>query len=265
MAEQKQTDLMGTDARLVISDWHVLAKIIAGHATLIKDLVQGEDEEETSRPNVLSQREIEDAFNGPLQKFFKQKATAYAATARVRLEITMREDENLKGRRAKLNDKDKVPESIVKKTSISDLNKIQTALDQLTSEHNEKWEESRTAWNEHILQRLSECDLSLSEIEVKEFKDPEPISELNDRFVSLNIDLPKINKADMDFSQYLTLKADVTIQSALSRQHLPNAQSDIQRVLKQLKSDFSNIRKQEQQILEEQKTATNEVVANISW
>ena len=176
----------------------------------------------------------------------------------------MMEDETLKEKRATLSDEDKVPENILKNTTLADLTKIQQALDQLTTEHEQAWETHRQQWTQQMLQRLNEQGLSLSEIEVKEFTDLEPISELLDRFVALNIDLPKTKKSDMNFSKYLTLKADITIQSALSRQHMPHDQSDIQKVLGKLKSDFTAIAKQETQILADQKTETDQAVANIS-
>jgi len=265
MATKKEEHFIGTHAKVILSDWQVLATIVTKHSTLIKESTQEEESESEPGPQVLSQREIDDAFNGPMQAFFKQKITAHSAIARLRLHLTMNDDETFKEKRAKLPDEDKIPESILSSTSLSDLNKIGKELDQLTTEHHEQWEQCRDAWNKHILQRLSETGLSLSEIEIKEFQDPEPISELSDRFVSLNIALPKTHKADMDFSKYLTLKTDIAVQSALSRQHLPHEQSDIQRILKQLKSDFNAIRKQEQQILSEQKAATNQAVANITW
>lgn len=266
MAKKNEDAFIGTHAKVILSDWPVIAALVAKHGKLIKEQSQTPSEEEKSvLPNVISRREVEDAINGPLQAFFKQKITAYSTISRIRLHLNMKEDDTLKEKRAKLSDEDKVPDSILKNTTSSDLTKILQELDQLTTEHEQQWEEHRQQWTQQILQRLNEQRLSLSEIEVKEFSDPEPISELLDRFVALNIDLPKTKKSDMNFSKYLTLKADITVQSALSRQHMPHGQPEIQKVLGKLKSDFNAIAKQETQILTDQKTAANQVVANISW
>lgn len=265
MTRKNDEKIIGTHARITLSDWHVLAKLIAKHGALIKDRPQQEGAETESTPSVLSQREIDDAFNGPLQHFFKQASTTYAAIARVRIHLNMREDEAFKDKRADIPEEDKVPENILEQASISDLNKIQNELDDLMLAQSEHWEQCLEAWNNHLLQRLSDIGLSLSDIEIKEFYDPEPISELSDRFVSLNIPLPKMRKSEMNFSTYLTLKSDIAIQSALSRQHLPHQQSDIQKLLKQLKTDFNDIRQQEQEILMGQKAASTQVIANITW
>jgi len=264
MTRKKDEKIIGTHARITLSDWHVLAKLIAKHSAFIKDRPQQEETETESTPSALSQREIDDAFNGPLQQFFKQASTAYSAIARVRIHLNMREDEAFKDKRADIPEEDKVPENILEQTSISDLNKIQNQLDDLILTHGDYWEQCFEAWNNHMLQRLSDIGLTLSDIEIKEFYDPEPVSELRDRFISLNIPLPKMKKSGMNVSTYLTLKSDIAIQSALSRQHLPHQQADIQKFLKQLKTDFSNIQKQEEDISAEQKSEITQIIANIT-
>ncbi|MCB1827135.1 MAG: hypothetical protein KDH94_01835 [Coxiellaceae bacterium] len=266
MSKNDITAFISTHARISLSDWTVLAKLITDHAKLIKEKNQSAaDTEESTLPNILSRREIEDALNGPLQAFFKLAITAYSTLARVQVNLNMLEDDTLKEKRAKLADEDKVPDKILKNTSLADITKIRRALDELVTQQAELWQSSRQQWEHQLLQHLNEQGLSLSEIEVKEFTDPEPISELLDRFTALNIDLPKTSKDDMNFSKYLTLKADIAIQSALSRQHLPHEQSNIQKVLSKIKSDFNAINKQEVNMLAEQKAAINAAVANVSW
>ena len=265
MAKKSEDIFVSTHAQVIVSDWKVFADIVAKHGKLIKEQSYDTNEQETSLPHVISRREIEDALNGPMQSFFKQKLVAYTKLSLIRMNLNMVENDTFKNQRADLPDADKVPENILKNTSLSDVLKIQKELDQLTKAHADIWDQHRKQWNQQILQRLSEQNLSLSEIEIKEFTDPEPISELLDRFVTLNIDLPRTRKSEMSFSKYLTLKADIAIQSALSRQHLPHAQSDIQKILNKLKPDFSTIAKQESQLIASQKTSTNEAVANISW
>lgn len=271
MSKTTEETFIGTHARLLISDWKVIAELISKHSSFIKSHFDSEnksaDEEipNTALPHVLSRREIEEAINGPLQAFFKEKLSAYMKISLLRMYITLREDDTLKDYRADLPDFNKIPQTILQNTSLSDLKKIQQNLDALTIEHAEAWENARKEWNQTILQRLNEQKISFSDIEIKEFLDPEPISELFDRFTDLNIALPKLRKSDMNSSQYLTLKSDIAIQSSLSRQHISHGQADIQKTLSKLKSDFNAIAKQEKQMIEEQKKTTQEVIANISW
>ena len=86
MVKKNEDAFIGTHSRITLSDWPVIADLVAKHGKLIKEQSQESTEnEESTLPNVLSRREIEDAINGPLQTFFKQKATAYATLSRVRL------------------------------------------------------------------------------------------------------------------------------------------------------------------------------------
>lgn len=262
---KKQKDLfIGTHTRVILSDWKILADLITEHAFFIRERTQpSQEENESTFPKVLSRREIEDALEGPLQGFFKQKISAYLKIVKVRMHLNIMEDEMLKDHSKTLSEEEKVPTRILQNISLSDLTKIQQTLDPLTTEHAEQWKQSREQWNQEIVEALNKQDLALSEIEIKEFLDPEPISELLNRFVHLNIDLPKTRQSEMGFSKYLALKATITIQSALSRQHLPHDQPTIQKTLNKLKSDFNFIAKQESEILETQKNATDQVVVDL--
>lgn len=266
MSKKTEHTFIGTHARIALSDWSTLADLVIKHGKLIKEQAhETESSEESSPlPHVISQREIEDALEGPLQSFFKDKMTAYARIAKVQLNLTMREDDSFKDKRAELSDEDKIPEALLEKTSTSDLAKMQRDLNELTKTHEEEWQQCRDQWSQHILEHLNSEGLALSDIEIKEFMDAEPLSELMERYVVLNIELPKTKKSEMNFSKYLTLKANITIQSALSRQHLPNTSADIQKVLGKLKSVFSDIAKQESELINTQKATTQEVITSIA-
>jgi len=265
MDKKKERDLfIGTHARIVLSDYPVLAKLIMKYSQFVKDQLQSSNKQLHYPTHIINRREIEDAIDGPMSTFFKQKLTAYMALARIHMSLNILQEDTLKNKQSELLDIDKIPESLLKNMSLSDLSKIKQQLDQLTHEHAKVWEQSSKQWTEHTLSCLNNENLSLSTIEIKEFKDLEPISELLDRFTILNIDFPKMQKSDMNFSKYLMLKADIAIHSALSRQHKPHNQPDIQKILNQLKSEFTTIAKQELEIANTQGIATHQIVAKLS-
>src|SRR5262249_6389768 len=163
---------ISTPTRVILSDYKVLADLITEHALLIKERTQQSQEESQSPlPKVLSRREIEDALEGPLQGFFKQKISAYLKIAKVRMHLTIMEDEMLRDHRGTLAEEDKIPARILQNTSLSDLAKMQQTLDPLTTEHAEQWKQSREQWNQQILESLNKQGLAFSEIEIKEFLD----------------------------------------------------------------------------------------------
>ncbi len=265
MDKKRERDLfVGTHARIVLSDYPVLADLIIKYSQFVKDQLQSPNKQATYPIHIIKRREIEDAIEGPMSTFFKQKLTAYMTLARIHMSLNILQEDTLKSKHSELLDIDKIPEPLLKNTSLLELSKIKQQLDQLTLEHAKVWEQSSEQWIEHILSCLNKENLSLSVIETKEFKDLEPISALLDRFTILNIDFPKMQKSDMNFSKYLTLKADIAIQSALSRQHKPHSQADIQKILNQLKSEFNAIAKQELEIAHTQGIATHQIVAKLS-
>lgn len=262
MAKKESDYFIGTYAKIILSDWPMLAELVSVHTQLIKHAP--EQEKEVQQFNLLSERQITDAIKGPYQAFFKQKMIAYAAISRLQLELTVEKEEVFKEKRTPPETKE-LPKKLVEKFSFSDLDNIRSELDQLTSEHDQQWKEYIQQWQGKILSRINEIGITLTEIEIKEFKDQEPISELYDRFVNLHIELPKTKKNAMNFQKYFTYKIYLIIHSALSRQHRPHQQEDIKKILKLLKSDLDAIRKEEKQILADQKQATDKLIEPIAF
>jgi len=56
----------------------------------------------------------------------------------------------------------------------------------------------------------------------------------------------------------------LTIQSALSRQHLPHDEAEIHQKLQGFKSSFADMKKQEQEFLEEQKKQTTATISPLN-
>jgi hypothetical protein len=267
MAKKIEKTFIGTHERVILSDCASLSALIEKHGRRIKAQRETAQDSENSaqNPHIISQQEIEDAINGPLQGFFKQIMSAHAKLSLIRMNLTILDDESFNKNRAQLTSDDQVPTNILQSISLSDIHKIQQELDQLTETQNQQWEKFHSDWAEYLNHRINEIGVSLSEIESSEFNTPEPSSELQERFIALNIALPKVKLDDMNFLKYFTLKSDIAIHSALSRQHLPNNQTDINKFLKKLKTDFDTMHKQESDLLAAHKSVTNQAVAKISW
>ena len=89
MAKKSEDIFVSTHAQVIVSDWKVFADIVAKHGKLIKEQSYDTNEQETSLPHVISRREIEDALNGPMQSFFKQKLVAYTKLSLIRMNLNM--------------------------------------------------------------------------------------------------------------------------------------------------------------------------------
>ena len=212
----------------------------------------------------MSNRQLNDAFNGPYQHFIKEKLSAYALIAKLRLQVTVNQDESLKIKATDLDDTNKIPSQLVDKYSLADLEKMQSNLNELTKEHHRQWQDQLSQWNQEIISSLTAHDAPLTEIEIKELQDKEPPSELQNRLTELNLDTSDLNKADLNYGKFLKLKINLAIQSSLSRRHKPHTQTEINQIIKKMKPVFNSINQQEKKLIKKQKEETSNIVGPIS-
>ena len=87
------------------------------------------------------------------------------------------------------------------------------------------------------------------------------MSALWERYLTLNLDRPKINQTKMDYQQYLMLKSHLAIYSSLSRQHQPHQTKDIHTHIKRLSKDLNAIHDAEKQLIKTQAEEINETLS----
>lgn len=245
---------LSTDTKVLINDWHALSEIIEKNTAYIKGTPLSETSSTTQ--GLLSDRQITDALQGPFQNFFKLKMTAYSAITKVRFMLVVTQDETFK------NSKNTYPKETLQKTAITDLDKMQKNLDEQLNAHYQQWQELIARWQQQLIAGLEENDIPLSDIEIKEFQDQEPLSELYARFTDLNIEMktPEI----VDFDEYFHLKIHLAIHSSLSRRHKTHEHHEIHKISKKLKSLFSTITKEEKNLLTTQSQETSKVIEPIA-
>lgn len=241
-----------TDTKILINEWQTLHDKIVENAQLVK--IKKTEEASSS---LLSEQQLNDALNGPLQYFFKQKLKAYATISKVRLLLTTTQDDIFKN-----NPHDKVSLKDLEKINTAELDKMQQTLNELTKAHYQQWQEKRKSWDQQLTLAMTANNISLSEIEIKELKDKEPLSELMDRFIDLNIKMPSIEK--MDFEQYLRLKVYLTIRNSLSRQQEPHDDEAITKLVKKLNREFNQIHQEEKQLIKTQRAETEDIIKSLS-
>lgn len=262
MSKKPQHTLLTTHAKLSLSQWQVLADIIKQHSKR-ENPNETEVATEPSEEQTLSITQINDAVDGPFQAFFNDKISAYARLAQLQFACNLETDDLLKDN---IHPNTKPQQFSSRELAQFDTEKIaalQKQLDALCTDHYTQWQQHAQEWIELTLQQLNRIKLELSTLETTELQAVEPISELLERYVALNLDKPKVKKADMSFRQYLTLKADLAIHSALARQHKPHQQKDIDQYLKQLQKTLNNIYKSEQQLRADQKQDVDETLSSL--
>lgn len=214
-----------TYARIILSDWKALAKMMTGR----------------DEPS-LSAADIETALSGPLGDFFRQKMAAYAKIMRDSNRLAKSNEEVLKA-------------FVEAKHPIKSAGEIESALSELTTLTEQHYQECLDAWrqfSEALVKALAQKNTILNKIEVEDLRRQESLSELFKRFKDLNLELPRIKSKSMTLETYLYFKTYLALQSALSRQHLPHQPSDIEAVLKAIKKEFQAISEAEKALLKKQ-------------
>lgn len=268
MAEQP---FLGTQARILITEWQIVAKLVAAHSitskekaiTKIEDLESFDIENlenitfstQDELPNILTEKQLQIALQGPYGSFLKEKITAFAKITRLRLEVHLSKDELFKDKRIVISEEEKISPKKISKLNFEKLDQAQQELSILTETHHQEWQEFIEDWTNQLLNFLYKSQLSLTEREMDELKSEDIANELLPRFIEVGVKLPK-KYLNMSFYDYLYLKSLLVIQSALSRQHLSHDDNELQQKLKGFKNSFAQMVKQEQQLLEEQKKMT---------
>ncbi|MCH9644394.1 MAG: hypothetical protein K0U29_07190 [Gammaproteobacteria bacterium] len=263
MAKQSEDTLMSTYAKLSLNDWQVLADLIRKHSAT--NTTAEPDEDVNAEQQVLDLEQINNAVEGPLQAFFHQKMQAYSHLAQVRMALTIENDDTFKENMNPQNHLGSIDKKLLEKLDQDKITDLKSQLDELTEQHIEQWQQHFSDWATLIAQDISASGIELSELEISELQTAEPISELLKRYTALNIDKPKTKQSGMNYSNYLTLKANLAIHSALSRQHQTHDTKAINQYLKHLKKDLDSIYKAEQQIISTQQQETDILLKLISY
>lgn len=260
-----QNHFTGTYAKMVLADWPLMSDCIRQQTIWVKDTIQSRQETDPLKPTVLTDLQISDALNGPLQAFFKCHLQAYSAIKKMDTALTISKEDFFKDSEH-INEKIfAMPESLLATMEFSTLTELRKQLDEKTKAHYEQWQSTISDWVTQLLAEFKKNNLKLSDIEVKDFSINQPASELNDRFINLKLTLPKLHKTHFDFQQYFTLKAMLTIQSALNRTQQPRTEKDIEQQLKMLQPLLKKINQAEKELQNTQQKTVAQLIAAIQF
>src|SRR3990167_431196 len=260
-----QKHLTGTYAKNLLADWIVMGDCIKAKSTWIKDTVQASSETNGLKLPTLTNKQVNDAFNGPFQHFFKTHLQAYAQISKVVTAIVISKDDLFKESEIPTNTIFNLPEKSLESIEVETLKELRNKLDSLTKEHYAQWESFIQNNTETLIQELKKHNVTLTDTEANDFAMNQPIAELEDLFINLKLTLPKLSKSAFDFQQYFILKTVLVSYNALSRTQQPHSEKEIDALLKTLHAIFKKINKMEKELLSTQEKSTNELVVSINW
>ena len=251
----------GTYAKNAIADWSILFNGIVEKTVWVKDAIQDTD----AKLPILSDQQMNDAFNGPFQAFFKSHLRTYAHISKIEMALTIKNDDFFKESEHTIDTTFGIPESLLTKTDFSMLKDLRKQCDEVTSEHYAQWQADIQNWTDTLLREFKKNNITLSDLEIQAFSINQPMSEIEDQFIHLKLALPDFKKTGCDFQQYFILTLTLIIQSALGRSQQPNTDKDIAQVIKSFQPTLKTINKAEKALSQTQEKALAELIAAIKF
>jgi len=250
---------LGTFEKVLLQDWTVIRDMIIAKTKFVKEQIHADTDDQSAIGNLLTDIQLNNALNGPFQTFFKHHLAAYAKIAHVTMALSIFKGEVLKRKDFDGEVDYGIPETALTHHDFSTLKQARQSLDTMTQDHMMLLTSQIEAWSEILLTTLQQNDLPLNDIEIQNFLANETITEINERLIDLKIELPKLKKTDLNFTQYYQLKLTITIHSALSRMHQPNTNKEIQNILQHCKKSLKHILQAENQLHSEQQTELDSI------
>lgn len=243
-----------TTAKALMNDWQALRDIVAKITCTQKQKQEKANEDSAYLFKLLSDTQIDDAFHGPFHPLVHQLTHAYSTITQIRTRLIVTQDDNLKSR---VQDTGfNFPEDLNKEMNAAALDKKQRELDEAARHQFQQWQELMGKWQQNFVMQITTNGIALSEGEIDEMQQTEPVSELMARFIDLKIEAPKMKSQNYGLGDYLNLKIILIIHSALSRQHITHIDEQLQKLLKQLKTHFKALTQEESELIKQQETET---------
>lgn len=248
MNDKKQpVKIIPSDAKILLDDWDTLTRIIRQVAIPAHKHADAGSE-------LLDDATINDAIRGPYRPFLACKLKAFAKLCSMRMLITSIDNDALQEDKKNIQKSSHPLAKYVSKTTISDVDKRQKQLDEITNEHFSEWQAQIKHWLDLLINSLAKNKVPLSSLETEELAELMPVSELFARFENLNLELPKIK--ELNFSNYFKLKTELVARNSLARRQLPHTEKELDAVTKDLKNVFSEIHKMEAALIKQQEAPT---------
>lgn len=241
-----------TTGKALLNDWQALRNIIAQITCTQKEKQEKVNEDSAHFFKLLSDTQIDDAFHGPFHPLIHHLTHAYSLITQIRTRLIVTQDDNLKSR---VQDSGfDLPEGLNKEINAASLDKKQRELDEAARHQFQQWRELIGKWQQNFVMQITTSGITLSEGEINEIQQTEPVSELINRFTDLKLEAPKMKKQNYTLNDYLNLKIILIVHSALSRQHITNIDAELQKLLKQLKPHFKTLSQEENELIKQQDT-----------
>ncbi|SRR3989339_13119 len=252
---------ISTYSKIIISQYKPLKSLIEMYTRVTSAKA---NKQESSSSQLLSEKQINEILNSPFGQYVQTAMSAYAALNQLASALNLLQDAFFKTQKIDVAKEIILPDHL-KNFPPAQLNTIQKQLDDCVSKHHAEWKTKIAAWQKLFLSSLKQANIALSDIEQKDFLSNDLLPEVLKQFTEFHIVVPKIKFNPVSFKDYFTLKTYLAIHNALARQQLPHTPENVEPILKQLKSVYAAVEKEENEKLKIQKEELNKIVAGIRF
>jgi hypothetical protein len=262
--EAKFPEFINTYQRVLISDYPTIAKLLYKHSCFLKDGGYNEEEFNADPTNVLSEKQIQDAIQGPYSAFFLSKIQVFTIIARLRMAAHIEKEDSLKDNLTTLEKDFEIDPKKLEDFPSDEVTKLQEQFDELVTSQYQQWEGQLFFWQMSLTGAMRESGVAVTEMEADEFAAAEPITEILDHYKDLNLEPPKVSYP-LSFADYFRLKAYIAIHSALSRMMQPHTPKDIEKHMKALKKTLQEVEQKEKELAAAQNAETDEFLKPLAF
>lgn len=253
--------LAQTTLKILVNDWSKLREIIA-NITKSKRAAPSPITESDLSLALVSDDAIQDVFEGPYHALLRPLVESYALISKLRAYTVVTQDEALKPH---VHAPDTgIPSQYQKTVTAAVLDKLQRELDEVAQRHFSQWQAQQKEWQGQLLMQLTAADIALSDLEIGDLSNIEPLFELKINFQQHSLTLPKGKNQGISMSDYWRAKTLYVMHSALGRQLKPHTQADLDQQLKTFKPLFQQIEKQEATLQQQIKADAEAVIRKLA-
>jgi len=250
---------ISTYTKIIASQYKPLKTFIEDHIHTVPSKL-----EQSPTIALLSEKQIDEALNGPFGQYIQTAMATYAALSQLASALNLTQDAFFKTQRIDASQKVILPQEL-KNFPPAQLTSIQKQINELVNKHHKEWITQVSEWQTSLLSALQQANIMLSDIEQKDFISDETISELLKQFTEFHLPMPKIALNPISFKDYFVLKTYLAIHNSLARQQLPHTKENVDPTLKQLKNIYVEIEKQGKEKLKSQKEELDKTVEGIKF
>jgi len=258
---------ISTYARVIVTNWPTLNRILFFRTSTIKDQLKQDNATDTPQPpKLLTNERFNDALNGPFSRYLKSFLSAFSVIAHINQQTVQHNDGAFKLPAETTLNNYQLDKNVVKKISNNECEKIAEEISKLMIEADDTWSDYINEQCSILMEALRGLHIELTDTDQQDFLNIYTISELIDRLTDMNIETD-INESTQpfDFKEYFKLKCKLAIYSHTSRQHqTPNAKS-IHKTIEALEPQLNTISSQEKETVSRYQNKIDDIIKPIAF